>query len=70
MNVTTDQYGKVNLPIETLVVSVYPNSAQYGIFQYANNSIRIFDIGSGTLSFAANKKIDIYIIYASVANLE
>lgn len=70
LNVTTDQYGKVDLPIETLAVSVYPNSSQYGIFQYANNSIRVFDVGTGILSFVANKKIDIYVVCASIANLE
>lgn len=70
LNVTTDQYGKVDLPIETLAVSVYPNSSQYGIFQYANNGIRVFDVGTGILSFVANKKIDIYVVCASIANLE
>ena len=72
MYVTTDQYGKVDLPIGSSVISVYPKSSQYGIFQYSVNGIgiRIFDIGTGVFSFAANKQIEIYVVFAKSVNLE
>ena len=67
LQVTTDQYGKVDLYNYGLgdegIIEVYPYLSQYGIFHYSNNGIRIFDIGTGVFSFVSNKKIDIYVIY-------
>ena len=67
LQVTTDQYGKVDLISYGLgeegIVEVYPYSSNYGIFHYSNNGIRIFNIGTGVLSLASNAKVDIYVVY-------